>query len=104
MNKWLYALAPVGALALAFAFSAANAQGGGYPLADKLADKVLAHYQSASCEQLMAKKAQPQSPDEGQMKQRVVQAMHNDPGLRAHFLNRVAAPIANKLFECGMIP
>jgi hypothetical protein len=38
------------------------------------------------------------------MKQRVVQAMHNDPGLRAHFLNRVAAPIANKLFECGMIP
>ena len=24
--------------------------------------------------------------------------------MRAHFLNKVAAPIANKMFECGMIP
>jgi hypothetical protein len=24
--------------------------------------------------------------------------------MRREFINRVAAPIANKLFECGMIP
>jgi hypothetical protein len=24
--------------------------------------------------------------------------------MRAEFMNRVAAPIANKLFECGIIP
>ena len=36
--------------------------------------------------------------------QRVVEMLHNDPQMRAEFLNRVAAPIANKLFECGMIP
>jgi hypothetical protein len=24
--------------------------------------------------------------------------------MRAEFVNRVAAPIANKMFECGMIP
>jgi hypothetical protein len=30
--------------------------------------------------------------------------LHNDPNMRNEFMNRVAAPIANKLFECGMIP
>ncbi len=35
---------------------------------------------------------------------RAVQLLPNDPQMRAEFINRVAAPIANKLFECGMIP
>jgi tellurite resistance protein len=52
----------------------------------------------------MAQKAQPPAAEEAQMKQRAVQLMRNDPGLRTYFLNKVAAPIANKLFECGMIP
>ena len=30
--------------------------------------------------------------------------LRNDPQMRTAFLNQVAAPIANKLFECGMIP
>jgi hypothetical protein len=30
--------------------------------------------------------------------------LRNDPQMRTEFLNRVAAPITNKLFECGMIP
>jgi hypothetical protein len=30
--------------------------------------------------------------------------MHEDPQIRAAFIDRVAAPIANKMFECGMIP
>ena len=38
------------------------------------------------------------------MKQRAVRALRNDPQMRSAFINRVAAPIANKLFECGMIP
>jgi len=33
-----------------------------------------------------------------------VQFLKNDPQARTAFLNKVAAPIANKLFECGMIP
>jgi hypothetical protein len=28
----------------------------------------------------------------------------NDPRRRTAFINQVAAPIANKLFECGVIP
>jgi len=30
--------------------------------------------------------------------------LRNDPQLRTEFLNRVAAPVANKMFECGLIP
>jgi hypothetical protein len=38
------------------------------------------------------------------MEQRAVEVLRNDPQMRTVFLNQVAAPIANKLFECGMIP
>jgi hypothetical protein len=38
------------------------------------------------------------------MEQRAIQLLRNDPQMRTAFLNRVAAPIANTLFECGMIP
>jgi len=30
--------------------------------------------------------------------------LQNNPQMRAEFINKVAAPIANKMFECGMIP
>jgi hypothetical protein len=32
-----------------------------------------------------------------------VQLLQGDPQMRAAFINKVAAPIANKMFECGMI-
>jgi hypothetical protein len=38
------------------------------------------------------------------MKQQAVQLMRNDPAMRSYFLDKVAGPVANKLFECGMIP
>jgi len=67
---------------------------------DMVADKVVSKYQSASCEQLWQQKGQPKSPEE----QRAVEFLKNDPQARAAFLNKVAGPIANKMFECGMIP
>ena len=30
--------------------------------------------------------------------------LQGDPQMRAAFINKVAGPIANKMFECGMIP
>jgi hypothetical protein len=30
--------------------------------------------------------------------------LQSDPQMRAAFINRVAAPVANKMFECGMLP
>ena len=67
---------------------------------DMVADKVIAKYQSSSCEQLWQAKGQPKPPEE----QKAVQFLKNDPQARAAFLNKVAGPIANKMFECGMIP
>jgi preprotein translocase subunit SecG len=73
-----------------------------YPILDALAGKVVQKYQASSCEQLWVKKSQntPPKPEE----QKLIQLLHNDPQMRAEFINRVAAPIANKMFECGMIP
>jgi hypothetical protein len=71
-----------------------------YPVLDKVADKVVAKYQQATCEDLWQQKGQPKS----EMEQRVIQLLRTDPQMRQEFINRVAAPIANKMFECGMIP
>jgi hypothetical protein len=67
---------------------------------DAVANKVIAKYQSSTCEQLWAEKSQPKPPQE----QKAVEFLRNDPSARSAFLNKVAGPIANKMFECGMIP
>ncbi len=77
-----------------------SGSGAQYPMMDALAEKVVQKYQQASCEDLAAKKGQPRSAQE----QKVIQMLRNDPARRAAFLDKVAAPIANKMFECGMIP
>jgi hypothetical protein len=75
-----------------------------YPVMDKVAQKVIDKYQNSSCDDLKQKKGQPPSPQEAQMTQRVIEMMQKDPDMRQEFINRVAPPIANKMFECGMIP
>jgi len=76
---------------------AAHAQ---YPILDMVAQKVIQKYQQSSCEQLWMQKGEPKS----QREQEIVQRLRSDPQMAAAFLNQVAAPIANKMFECGMIP
>jgi hypothetical protein len=71
-----------------------------YPILDQVASRVVQKYQQSSCEQLWQQRSQPKSPRE----QEAVQALRNDPQMRAVFIDKVAAPIANKLFECGLIP
>lgn len=71
-----------------------------YPILDDVANKVVAKYQEATCEQLWQKKNEPK----GDLEQRVITLLRSDPQMRQEFINRVAAPIANKMFECGMIP
>ena len=71
-----------------------------YPLMNMVADKVIQKYQAASCEQLWAQKQQPKSEQE----QRLMSLLKSDPQLRTAFMNKVAGPIANKMFDCGMIP
>jgi len=73
-----------------------------YPIMDKVADKIIMKYQQSTCEQLWVKKSEkaPPSPEE----QKAIAFLKSDPQMRAAFINKVAAPIANKMFECGMIP
>ena len=71
-----------------------------YPLLDRVANKVVQKYQNSSCEQLWQERGQPKS----QREQEAVNFLRSDPQMRAAFIDRVAAPIANKMFECGMIP
>jgi len=85
-------------------FPSGSAQQSEYPMMDKIAQKVIEKYQKSSCEDLKAQKEQPPDPQQAAMKQKAIAALKNDPKMREQFLNKVAGPIANKLFECGMVP
>jgi hypothetical protein len=87
-------------LAAAGAIGFAGHAAADYPLMNMVADKVIQKYQSATCEQLWAQKQQPKSEQE----QRLIGLLKNDPQLRTAFMNKVAGPISNKMFDCGMIP
>ncbi len=73
-----------------------------YPIMDKVADKVIQKYQTSTCEQLWEKKSQKTPPSAEE--QRAIQMLKSDPQMRQAFINKIAAPIANKMFDCGMIP
>ena len=74
------------------------------PVMDAIAQKVIEKYQTTSCEQLAAEKGQPPNPQQAQMKAKAVQQLRQDPDMRKAFLDKVAGPIVNKMFECGMVP
>jgi hypothetical protein len=73
-----------------------------YPILDKVAAKVIAKYQNSSCEQLYQQKSQKAQPTPEEVK--VVQFLHSDPQMKSYFINKVAPPIANKMFDCGLLP
>ena len=75
-----------------------------YPVLDEVAGRVIQKYQGSSCEQLWEEKAQKQGRPKPPREQQALQLLRDDPQMRAMFINRVAAPVANKMFECGMIP
>jgi hypothetical protein len=87
-------------IALAGALLCAGAANAQYPVLDMIAQRVIEKYQNSTCEQLWEQRGQPKSPRE----QEAIQMLRNDPQMATAFLNQVAAPIANKMFQCGMIP
>jgi hypothetical protein len=76
---------------------AASAQG---MLLDVAADKVIKKYQTATCEELKAQKNDPPTDKEKE----AIQFLRNDSQARIAFINKIAAPVLNKMFDCGMIP
>ena len=75
-----------------------------YPIMEKIAQKVIQKYQTSSCQQLAMEKSQPPTGEKAQLEKNALEILQNDPQMRTAFINLVAGPIANKLFECGMIP
>ena len=90
----------VGWFALALALLVVGVAGAQFPLLDLVAEKVVQKYQSSTCEQLWEQRGKPKSAQE----QEVIQLLRTDPTMRTAFINKIAAPVANKMFECGMIP
>jgi hypothetical protein len=93
VNKLLAAVA--GFLALIGA-GVASAQG---MLLDAAADKVIKKYQTATCEELKAAKPPPSDKEK-----EAIEFLRNDMQARIFFINKIAAPVLNKMFDCGMIP
>jgi len=98
VKKCLYLSAAVAVVSVFFLAVGVGAQD--YPVMNMVADKVIQKYQQATCEQLWQEKGKPKP----EMEERVITLLRNDPQMRTAFINKVAAPIANKMFECGMIP
>jgi hypothetical protein len=72
-----------------------------YPILDKIADKVIQKYQQSTCEQLWQKKSAKTPPSAEE--QKVIGFLKSDAQMRPAFIDK-AAPIANNMFECGLIP
>jgi hypothetical protein len=87
----------IAVVALLFAGVAAAQQ---YPLMDMIADRVIQRVRESTCEQLWERRGKPK----GEEEQRVLQLMREDPQMRTAFLNKIAGPVTNKMFECGMVP
>ena len=95
---------PVPVLVLLHVGSALGQQQQSYPILDRLAQKVIDKYSNSTCVQLAEMKSEKPSGEKAEMEQRAIAMLKQDPQMRQYFLNKVAAPIANKMFECGMIP
>jgi len=94
MSKSIGAAVLVSALFLA---GGAAAEG---MLLDFAADKVIKKYETATCEELKAQKGEPPSERE----KLAIDLLHHDAGARKAFLDKIAAPVVNKMIECGLVP
>ena len=90
----------VSLFALMLALLVAGVAGAQFPILDLVASNVIQKYQQSSCEQLWEQRGKPKS----QQEQELIQLLRGDPQMRTTFINKIAAPVANKMFECGMIP
>jgi hypothetical protein len=62
-----------------------------FPIMERVAQKVIEHYQTASCQDLASQKSQPPTGQQAQIEQRAVQALRNDPQMRSAFIRGVRA-------------
>ena len=71
-----------------------------FPILDMIANNVIQKYEKATCEQLREQRAKPKTAQE----QEFITLLRGDPKVRTQFIDKIAAPVANKMFERGMLP
>jgi hypothetical protein len=64
------------------------------------ADRVIKKFKAATCDQLKAQKDEPPTEE----KKIAIDLLRDDPKARVAFVDKIAAPVLNKMFECNMIP
>ena len=64
-------------------------------LVDAAADKVIKKFEAATCDQLKAQKNEPPSEKE----KIALDLLRDDPKARVAFIDKIAAPVLNKMFE-----
>ena len=94
MNKSIGAAVLISALIVARAAAAEDI------LVDAAADKVIKKFEAATCDELKAQKKDPRTDKEKE----AIQFLRNDSQARVFFINKIAAPVLNKMYDCGMIP
>jgi hypothetical protein len=75
-----------------------------FPVVDRIAQKLIAKYQNATCEQLWEEKAKGQGQPKSQREQEAIQILQGNPQMQQALFSQVATPIVTKMFQCGMIP
>ena len=91
---------PTGVVVFVAAMVVAGAVSAEGMLVEAAANKVIQKYQTASCDQLKTQKSEPPSAKE----KIALDLLRDDPKARVAFVDQIAAPVLNKMFECNMIP
>jgi hypothetical protein len=94
MSKWF------GAVVLVSTWLVAGNAAAEDRLLDFAAGKVIKKYGTATCEELKAQKGEPPS----EMEKLAIDFLHHDAAARTAFLDKIAAPVLNKMIECGLVP
>jgi hypothetical protein len=97
----VFGLSSVGFLGFMLLRSTALAQDP-YPLMDDVAHKIVEKYQNSTCEQLLVRRSAHAPPTMEET--RIVTYLHDDQNMRLAFMQIVAPPIVNRMFDCGLIP
>ncbi len=90
----------IGVAALVLAVIAASAVLAQGMLVDAAADRVVKKFEAATCDQLKAQKNEPPSEE----KKIALDLLRDDPKARVAFIDKIAVPVLNKMFECNIIP
>lgn len=74
-------------------------------LVDSASQIIVEQVEESSCEEFYTFLEQ-QEQSRGQyprLRQRLIQAAENNPEIREEFVRQIAAPVVNKMFDCGLI-